>query len=252
VGALTIAVLSDCHLGAQPSDLAQGPDRCLGTAIALIEPHRPDLVVLTGDLADDASPDAYQRLREALNRLNAPTVAIPGNHDLAVPLRQAFPGDRDVALGNWRVIAIDTTIAGHEHGRVDLDALVSELGPDTGRPTLLALHHPPITTSTHPWFQLDGAGTLVAALATRSDVRCVISGHLHQAFHANLGATTYIGCSSTWYSLHHHARTYTPDNGHTGALLVHLDDDGEFDWHRLPLPSPSAPIDGSGGRRSPR
>lgn len=232
----TIVVLSDSHLARIPADAEHGPDRRLEKAIELARPHRPDLVLLAGDIADDASPDAYQRTKAMVGELGSPIIAVPGNHDRADTVDDTFGRVHHTIVANWRIVVLDTTIAGCEYGRIDIETAMTALGPDTGQPTVLAMHHPPITTSTHPWFQLDGATRLVTALSQRSDVRCVITGHLHQAFHINLGAITYIGCSSTWYSLSHHGETFELDGGHVGALVIHLHHDGTFDWHRLPDP----------------
>ncbi|MDR3560315.1 MAG: metallophosphoesterase [Negativicutes bacterium] len=72
-----ISQISDTHLGPY-FDLAQ-----LDTAISLLSEERPDLVVITGDFADDLS-----LLKPAIERFNALRPAIPygiyfcfGNHD---------------------------------------------------------------------------------------------------------------------------------------------------------------------------
>ena len=72
-----ISQISDTHLGPY-FDLAQ-----LDTAISLLSEERPDLVVITGDFADDLS-----LLNPAIERFNALRPAIPygiyfcvGNHD---------------------------------------------------------------------------------------------------------------------------------------------------------------------------
>lgn len=96
------------------------------------------------------------------------------------------------------------------------------------------IHHPPITVRTNRWFILDGAAALVQLLSSRTDVRLVVSGHLHDAFEMVLGGVAYVGCSSTWYSIGHHVDTWSPDDGHVGALVVTLSPDGALDWRRLP------------------
>ena len=232
----TIIVLSDSHLARIPVDTEHGPDRGLEKAIELARPLKPDLVLLTGDIANDASPEAYRRVRTMVGELGSPIIAIPGNHDHNDAVGDAFGWERDKNVANWRIVALDTAVVNQIHGRIDTETVLTTLGHDTGKPTVLAMHHPPITTSTYPWFQLDGATSLVTALSQRSDIRCVITGHLHEAFHVTLGAITYIGCSSTWYSLSHHGETYEADGGHVGALVICLHDDGTFNWHRLPDP----------------
>src|SRR4051812_26831843 len=51
---------------------------------------RPDVVLITGDLADRGEPLAYQHLREILAGLQLPYYVIPGNHDKHAAFREAF------------------------------------------------------------------------------------------------------------------------------------------------------------------
>jgi Icc protein len=231
---VTVVQISDVHLAAVASDAADGPDAGLARAVELILPLAPDLVLLTGDIADDGSPAAYRRVRTVTSRLDATILATPGNHDDVVALHAEFGVAADSVFGRWRVVLADTSIPDEISGRVDTDALLARLGPDAGQPTLLALHHPPITTSTHEWFQLDGGAELVGALTRRRDVRIVASGHLHQAFNAVVGGVSYVGCSSSWYSLAHHDAEYWYDGGHVGVVVYRLHEDGRWEWERLP------------------
>lgn len=230
----TIAVLSDTHLQGRPDNTKYGQDRALQKAIDAARPYQPNLVLLLGDITQDASVEACQRVKAMVDMLRADVIAVPGNHDTANTVKDMFDEPRDRNIANWRLVALDTTIFGQIHGQIDTEKVLITLVPDQGQPTILALHHPPITTSTRPWFQLLGATDLVTALAQRSDVRLVLSGHVHQAFSVVLGATTYIGCSSTWYSIQHHGNSRKDDDGHVGGLILHLYRDGTYDWKRVP------------------
>ena len=232
----TVVQISDMHLAAARDESPASPDTTLQSTVNVVAGLYPDLVLLTGDIADDGSPQAYQRVAAIIESLRSPVLATPGNHDLAEGVRHQFGTETQASVGAWRVITIDTAIPGELHGQVDPDLLITQLGPDVGTPTLLAMHHPPITTSNHEWFQLHGGAELVAALARRGDVRLVVSGHLHEAFHAVSGGVTYIGCSSSWYSIKHRAAEYVLDNGHVGALAIDLYDDGTFEWRRIARP----------------
>ena len=229
----TVVQISDTHLAAVPSVGSDSPDGALASTVAAFAGGAIDLVLLTGDVADDGSPAAYGRVGAIVDQLGAPVLATSGNHDVPDALRAQFGSTSHAAVGRWRVIMIDTSIPGEQHGRIDVERLRAELGVDDGIPTALAMHHPPITTSTHPWFQLHGGADAVALLAQRRDVRVVVSGHLHEAFHVVCGGVTYIGCSSSWYSLEHRAEAYVHDDGHVGALALDLHDDGSFDWRRI-------------------
>lgn len=232
--ALTVVQISDTHLCREATDRADGPDRQLDRAIDLAVECAPDLVLLTGDIADDGSEEACRRVRTAIDRLGAPILAVPGNHDCRDAVRSVFGPSDELVAGGWRILLADTFVPDRISGRVDADALLRRLGPDSDRPTLLALHHPPIGTSTKEWFVLEGGDALVAGLSGRSDVRIVASGHLHQAFNVVSAGISYIGCSSTWYSLAHRNEEYRPDGGHVGATAYRLHPDGKWEWWRLP------------------
>ncbi len=238
-----VVQISDCHLGRVSDDDPSGPDAMLRCAVAGAVELRPDLLLLTGDIADDGSRTAYERVRSILAdaSVRATVMVTPGNHDDRATLADTFPTPTEVAVGGWRVLTIDTAICGKEHGRVDADEVLDRLGESDGPPTLLAMHHPLITTSTHPWFRVEGAADLVAALSHRNDVRLVLSGHLHEAFNVVLGDVAYVGCSSTWYAIKHQNDRAVAVDGHVGALVVRLRQDGTFGWNRLPDPLAGRP-----------
>ena len=240
--AITVAQITDSHLKRQPVVGEGSPDEMLRRAVQLVAEAGPDLLLLTGDIADDGSPEAYQRVAQSVATLGVPVLATAGNHDDPGAVAAEFGGVDEKLIGGWRLCLVDTTIPGKEWGRIDVPALLQGLGPADGPPTLLALHHPPITTSTHPWMKLEGGTELVTALAARGDVRVVVSGHLHEAFNAVVGGVSYIGCSSSWYSIKHRNNDFLLDNGHVGALVLSLDSGGGFSWRRLPDPNEKSAV----------
>ena len=224
-----VAQISDTHLGATRASGPIPPDHALEATVRALQPLRPDLVLLTGDLTDSGDDASFRRVAELIEPLRAPVLAVAGNHDLPQPLRARFGGESERVVDVWRVLMIETFVAGQTHGEVDVDAVLRRLGHDEGRPTLLALHHPPITPSSNPWFELRDGAELVAALADRRDVRLVVGGHLHDVFRVVCGGVTYLGAPSTWYSLEHIGAEFRPDDGQVGALRLDLFPDGRFD-----------------------
>jgi len=78
VTAVTLAHVSDLHFG-RDADLAQ-----IDALEALIPELRPDAVVLSGDLTQRARHGELQgalRFTKSMRRV-APTLVIPGNHDV--------------------------------------------------------------------------------------------------------------------------------------------------------------------------
>jgi Icc protein len=234
---INVAQITDSHLKRERVAGEKSPDEMLRRAVALVADAQPDVLLLTGDIADDGSSDALERVAQAVKGLGVPVLASAGNHDDPAAVATILGAADELSIGGWRLLLADTTIPKTEWGRIDVPELLRRLGPDIGVPTLLALHHPPISTSTHPWMRLEGGAELATALAARSDVRVVLSGHLHEAFNVVFGGVSYIGCSSSLYSIKHRNNEFILDNGHVGALVLSLAHDGDFSWRRLPDPN---------------
>src|SRR3982750_1516324 len=70
-----LAHLSDLHFGRVDPAAVEGLVRSL-------EDARPDLIVVSGDFTQSARSEEFRAARAFLDRLPAPTFAVPGNHDL--------------------------------------------------------------------------------------------------------------------------------------------------------------------------
>ena len=94
---MLIAQITDTHLklpgklAYKRVDTAQMLRDCVAELLKL-DPQ-PDLIVHTGDLTDFGLPDEYANLKAILAPLQAPLLAIPGNHDEREAMRQAFAPD---------------------------------------------------------------------------------------------------------------------------------------------------------------
>jgi 3',5'-cyclic-AMP phosphodiesterase len=205
--------LSDPHLGA---DWADGdPVAGLAAAVESVRAIRPapDAVLVSGDLADSAADAEYERVRELLAPLGAPVYPLPGNHDDRWRLRRHFglPGaDADpvryaVDLGPLQLVVLDSTIPGEDSGALDgeqLDWLEGVLAASPGRPTVLALHHPPILTGIPAWDAIGLAATSRQALgevvAGHPQVRRIVAGHVHRTIAGELSGRSVLTVPSTY------------------------------------------------------
>lgn len=227
--------ISDTHLRAEPNTpVDPNPDASLVATIDAIGDVHADLVLLTGDLADDGSVAALDRLRAAVDEFSSPILAIAGNHDDLDNVRTVFGAADTVEVGAWRVVGVESLIPGEIHGAVDVDELTDRLDRLDDRPTLVAIHHPPRSPSTHPMFQLIGAEQMLAALQARPHVRAVVSGHLHEAFDRAAGSLQLYGAPSSYYAIQHSGDDYeSVDVGIVGAQILTLGDDGSISCKRV-------------------
>ncbi len=207
----TLIQITDTHLVPMSiSRLRDFPTReSLATVLAAIQPHQPDYLLLTGDLADAGDWEAYQQLVEMITPLNIPTLWLPGNHDLYDRLCQTltsppFDARKSLTIGGWRVILLNSVMTTNCIGMGELTAdaltwLQQELQTDPITPTLIALHHHPLPTGID-WLDqisLQGAEAFYATIDPFPQVRLVIFGHIHQALHHQRHHVDYYGCPST-------------------------------------------------------
>ena len=112
--------LSDMHFGTEQPAVVEA-------LVALALQQRPDLLVLSGDITQRARPAEFQAARAFMNRLGAPMLAIPGNHD--IPL-----------FNVWA--RLQRPYAGH------MAAFGSELEPVYASPDHTSTHSPAVACRT--------------------------------------------------------------------------------------------------------
>ena len=231
----TVLQISDTHLRAAPHTPAdRDPDASLLATIDAVRDTRADLVMLTGDLADDGSRAALARLHAVVDDLAAPLLAVAGNHDDLGSVRSVFGTVDTVEVGRWRVMGVESLIPGQDHGSVDVEQLTARLDQVDDRPTLLGIHHPPRSPSTNPMFQLIGAEEMLTALRERPHVRAIVTGHLHEVFDRREGDLQICGGPSSWYAIEHIGDDYRLfADGLVGAQVLTLGDDGSFACNRV-------------------
>jgi 3',5'-cyclic-AMP phosphodiesterase len=206
-----IAQISDLHI-TPPGQLAYGR---IDTTAALMRSidtlnrmsPAPDLVVISGDIANSALPEEYEHAKALLGALRIPFAAIPGNHDRRMPMRSAFPDvaydTENGALNAMRqvhgldVLLVDSTVPGQAHGELDaatLTWLEHALAASRTRPALLFLHHPPFRTGIvySDAIGLRNSDALATLLRRHPRTRLVAAGHMHRA-----AQTVFAGISAT-------------------------------------------------------
>jgi 3',5'-cyclic AMP phosphodiesterase CpdA len=181
--------VSDLHFGRADARLET-------PLIDAIADAAPDLVAVTGDLTQRARDHQFARARAFLDRLSAPWICVPGNHDMPLDrpfarLVRPFSGYRRHITANLaphrvlpglNVQALNTADPfAWQRGRVRRRQLRAACAAFPGTPGLRVVlaHHPfqhsPETGKT----LMKGAGPALDALADcGADV--ILSGHLHR------------------------------------------------------------------------
>jgi 3',5'-cyclic-AMP phosphodiesterase len=209
-----VAQVTDPHLELGPGDgtSAAAVEAAVTEILGLDVP--PAAVLLTGDIANTASPAEYRRMRELLAPLPMPVHPIPGNHDDRDELRAAFADHAGVAgtdgyvhytagAGPVWLVLCDSTEPGEVPGGMGADRLAwldAALAAGDGAPTLIAMHHPPIPLGLPA---VDPAGIpdadrrgLAEMLRRHPGVRAIVAGHVHRAASGLLGSCPVLTCPS--------------------------------------------------------
>ena len=177
---------------------------------------QPDLVLVTGDLADRGDRTSYQHLLALLSPLEMPVYVIPGNHDDPETMVGAFgdtgffPVSDDTfqfAIEDFscRILALNSHDEGTDlpaFGANRLSWLEHQLGL-SDKPVLIAIHHPPMMTGIEfsdmggsDWYQ-----GLRSVLAAHPQVKLVICGHCHMDLYGRIGAVPVFMAPATAYLL---------------------------------------------------
>ncbi|MEU5873610.1 metallophosphoesterase [Glycomyces sp. NPDC047369] len=211
--------LSDTHLTGDGALHRTGVDAAgaLRGLLADLEPlRRVDLVVVTGDIADDGSAGAYRLARDLVGAYaadrGAPVLFTTGNADDRANFTEVLgsghlgPSGRPcavdavdgpdraaaTALDGVRFITLDTLVPGKVHGRIgtaQLAWLRGLLAAPAPRGSVLAFHHPPIRfpNAIQEPPTLANPADLADAI-DGTDVHVILTGHYHLQLAGKLGA----------------------------------------------------------------
>lgn len=233
---MLIAQITDIHLGFEPGNPRELNRRRLDAVLATLAamaPH-PDLLLMTGDLADAGDDDlAYRRLKGAIAGLPFPAWPLAGNHDGRAAFARHFPacvadGFAQYAIdaGPLRILALDTMDEAR-HGGAFCDAraawLEARLAEQPERPTLLALHHPPVDSGLS-WMGEDPQGAWVtrleAVVAHHANIVALVGGHLHRPLVTRFAGAVLAVCAASAPELALDLGTIDPEAPDGRPLIV--------------------------------
>jgi 3',5'-cyclic AMP phosphodiesterase CpdA len=211
-----LAQLSDPHIGADWEGV--DPQPRLEQVIEAVRslPNPVDAVVVSGDLTAAGGEADSLLARRLLDRLEVPVHVLPGNHDLRASLRGAFelpgegeePIDYSVEVGELRLVVLDSIVPGEDCGAIGAEQLRwldAELAREPERPTILAMHHPPLTTGIQDWDGINLVAPEREALAEvvvrHPQLRAIVGGHLHRVVASALAGCPVLSVPSTYLQI---------------------------------------------------
>jgi Icc protein len=253
----TILQISDCHLFADPTAEIRGV-RTRDTFLRVWEHAtrsfpQADRLVISGDLTHDERIETYRELHSLLTDWIPRLLVIPGNHDDRSLLREVF-SCRGVAgwerivfiedIQGWRLIGLDSHVPGELRGELgdeQLEWLDGVLREETSTPTVLFIHHPPISIHCE-WLDrigLQDAERLRQVLSRHSQIRSICTGHVHQDFTGQLGEIPVLTAPSTGLQFRPGTATLEIDAVPPGYRILRLEDDGKWSTEIVRVPEPT-------------
>jgi 3',5'-cyclic AMP phosphodiesterase CpdA len=194
---LRLVHLSDIHFGGEDTDATEA-------AVAAAHAFQPQLVVVTGDITLNGLPREFAAAQRWLERLPAPLLVTPGNHDTPywnIPLRAITPFSRyrhyigpptqslfetpelavyalNSARGgqlrlNWSLGAINLS---------RLDQLTQRMAKTPAAAKVFLCHHPLIELENAPVGAGIRRGDEAARRLAAAGVDLILTGHLHTPF----------------------------------------------------------------------
>lgn len=192
-----ILQITDSHLFRDPTSalLRLNTQYSFEKVLELVDTRESqiDIVLATGDIAQDASVEAYLRFGRAMDALGAPFYWIPGNHDCRATMGKVPSYEkactRLIKIGNWQIIMLDSSVTGEVYGYlpenelINLEnSLLASADDPTISHTMVCLHHNPVP-GTARWMQdigLHNQDKFLKIVDRFNSVRAVVYGHIHQ------------------------------------------------------------------------
>lgn len=219
----TMAVIADPHLSGTAHGTIKMHHRSkqrLETALDDADRRGADLTVLAGDITKDGERSEYELATELLRSGPNPTIAVPGNHDVAYdgdrgPIpdgnafaawrgRNAFP--RTHSLGGLELLALDST---RTDGTTKVGgALATESRkwltslPEPSGPRIATCHHPlgpvpdPLGSALSEQSYRLANPRVIADELTAVGVDLAITGHVHWPYVGEYRGLTLVGAPS--------------------------------------------------------
>lgn len=170
------------------------PNRSLQAVLAYLVGRAAgcSALFLSGDLAQEETAAAYQRMNTMLADFPLPVYAIPGNHDIPALMHAHLNGNvslpEKVTFGVWHCLLLDTSAPGKPDGHLGdeqfqrLESLLESVPPEHF--IALFMHHHAVFIDS-AWMDVMGlqqSERFWALLERFPQVRAVFNGHIHQEF----------------------------------------------------------------------
>lgn len=204
-----------------------------------LEEWRPDVLLATGDLSQDATVESYDYLADSFKTMDIPTFWLPGNHDNPETMTRCLTNNKvflskQILIGEWQIILLDSSVKGKVHGYLDeeqLSFLENCLTAYPDKHALISLHHQPLDIGSK-WLDqigLKNRDELINIVKKHSQVKAVIWGHIHQESEQLIDGVIWIATPSTCVQFTPKSQDFSAGTEAPGYRYLNLYPDGKID-----------------------
>ncbi|MGB2923749.1 MAG: metallophosphoesterase [Limnothrix sp.] len=248
-----IAQITDTHLLADPEAEMREVKTwySLQKVLATVQAFKPEIIILTGDLAHEGEKEAYQHLKKLIDQTKISTYWLPGNHDdyelMKTELSSKFLSAKKlIHHKNWCFILLNSCLENAKYGegtfaQTELDWLEEKLAENISMPTAIACHHHPISTDIDWLEQMSilNSSDFHKIIDKYPQVKTVFFGHIHHEIKVIQNAVQFLGTPATCTQVtpvnHEIVEGEIQSWQQPGFRLFELGDDGSVDSsvHRI-------------------
>lgn len=240
---IKILQLTDMHLFCESSQQLLGVNTWQSYQAVIqalqAQANNFDLVIATGDVAQDQTIAAYQYFAQGIASLGVPCVWLPGNHDDRSSMEQILinhqvSAHKRIVLGeDWQICLLDSQVVGKTHGwlsQQELSWLEHQLATSETRHSLVALHHHPVASGC-AWLdqhQLLNAAQLAEILVRYPRAGYLVCGHIHQSMDRQWLGKRLFATPSTCVQFRPNSQNFSLDSLTPGWRWLELYPDGSL------------------------
>ncbi|MGL5392936.1 MAG: 3',5'-cyclic-AMP phosphodiesterase, partial [Shewanella sp.] len=208
------------------------------------------LLLASGDLSQDYSPESYREFVAAVAPLGFPCHYLPGNHDDPWIMHLHMQGahicaQQRILAGQWQILMLDSTVRGKPGGTMapsQFDLIDQAI---TARPdchTLLVMHHNPVLMNC-AWLDqhcMDNGSEFLRRVAEYPQVKGLVWGHVHQSvdtvYEGPHGPLQLMATPSTCIQFKPLSPYFALDSLQPGYRLLELKADGSINTNVYRVP----------------
>lgn len=245
----TILQITDLHLFSDPEQTLLGVNTEKSFNAVVEHAHslfpNPDMICLTGDLSQDETVPAYERIAEKMKLFHCPKYWVPGNHDdtdyiMNVFSKEHIQQQKHIVLEDWQIIMLDTKKVNAVEGYMtddQFELLEDALGSHPEHHAIIFMHHHALPVGSQ-WLDnlmLTNAERFWDSIEPYHNIRAVICGHVHQEHEARKGEICFYSTPSTCFQFKRKSQPFGVENLMPGFRVIELFEDGSFNTsvHRV-------------------